>query len=261
MRGPVSNILIVASARSQPGRAGARLHSNESDLVMNVTVTLDGGCFLDSDPSFGEVGCFRSNDSDSDLRVYVDGEEATASHLIRLGSENAGVVMRRRTSGGQVSGDGVLESPNLRSSIARLKDLYGYDVAVDRASFDYILRIESGSLRPSVIKSRAFMETEKQPDGSMKPTGKWKELNPVAHCVVVHFELGDEDSWEIVGNGEVLFSTSELRGAGSVAIELATDDDAGERVYRDAFKQEPPTYWFPDGCNEGPSGPYPPCRP
>ena len=261
MKERVSNILIVASARSQPGKARARLHSNESDCVMNVTVTLDGGCFLDWDPSFVEVGCCRSNDSVSDLRVYVDGEEATASHLIRLGNENARVVMRRRTFGGQVPGDGVRESANLRSSIARFKDLYGYDVAVDRASFDYILRIESGSLRPSVIKSRAFMETEKQPDGSMKPTGKWKELNPVAHCVVVHFELTDEDSWEMVRNGDVLFSTREFSEARSVAIELATDDDAGEKVYRDAFKQEPATYWFPDGCNEGPSGPYPPCQP
>ena len=208
-----------------------------------------------------EVGCYQSTDPVSDLRVYVDGEEETTSHPIKLGSENSRVTMRQRRSTGEVASNGVIESANLRASVARLRDLYGHDVEVDEGKFDFVLRIESGYLRPSVLKRRAFMETERQPDGTMKTTGKWKELSPVAHGVVVHFELADDDSWELVRNGEVLLSTKELGAIASVAIDLATDDDAGEKVYRDAFKQESATYWFPDGCNEGPSGPYPPCQP
>src|SRR5216117_3511432 len=105
---------------------------------MNVTVALDSGCFLRWDPSFVEVGCYQSADSESDLRIYVDGEEETSSHPVKFGSENSTVVMGRRISTGEGLGDGVLESANLRSSIARLRDLYGHDVEVDPAMFDYV---------------------------------------------------------------------------------------------------------------------------
>ncbi len=227
---------------------------------MQVTLTLDSGCFLQSEHSFREVGCYQSAGPVSDLRVYVDGEEMENLRPLRLGGGNSLVELRHTTSRGEVLRNCVRESSNLAACLASLKELYGEDVEVDPARFDRLLRIESGHLRPSVVKGRAFMETEKQPDGTMKPTGKWKELPNVAHGVVIHFDLSAGDNWEIISDGKALLSVKDLAATLRVDINLAADDETGERVYRDAFRQERRNYWFPDGCDEGPSGPYPPCQ-
>ncbi|HEV8482384.1 MAG TPA: hypothetical protein VGV87_02400 [Blastocatellia bacterium] len=229
-------------------------------LIMLVTLTLDSGCFLKSEQSCREVGWYQRADAVSDLRVYVDGEEMENPRALKLGSGNSLVELRHTTARGEVIRDRVLESSNLAACLASLKELYGGDVEVDPARFDCVLRIESGHLRPSIVKARAFMETEKQPDGAMKPTGKWRELPCVAHGVVVHFELSVGDNWEIISGGKTLLSVKDLAPRLGVDINLAADDETGARIYHDAFRHERRNYWFPDGCDEGPSGPYPPCQ-
>ena len=227
---------------------------------MRVTLTLDSGCFLPSEQSYREVGCYQSAGAKSDLRVYVDGEEADTREPLKVGTGNALVELRHTAADGEVIRNRVLESSNLAASLASLKQLYGEDVEVDRAAFDCVLRIESGHLRPSIVKERAFMETEEHADGTMKPTGNWKALPNVAHGLIVHVELSAGDNWEIVSGGRSLVSVKALAPTLSLDVEWATDDETGIRVYRDGFKQKRRIYWFPDGCNEEPSGPYLPCQ-
>jgi hypothetical protein len=105
-----------------------------------------------------------------------------------------------------------------------------------------------------------FIETERQASGEMKQTGKWREFPAVSHNIVVHFDLDDGGTWEMVSGGDVLLSSTDLEVVDALDIVMATDDDAGKRGYLDCFKKNKRFYWFPDGCNEGPSGPYPPCR-
>ena len=228
-------------------------------VIMRVTLTLDNGCFLKPARDYREIGCYQRADLVSDLRVYVDGEEVEHSRLLKLGSGNSLVELRHTTASGEVVRNR-LESSNLDAYLARLDELYAETVGVDRGSFDAVLRIESGHLRPSIVKARAFMETEKQPDGTMKPTGTWKELPSVAHEVVVNFELYSGDNWEMISDGKILLSVKDLGARLSVDIHLAADDETGLRIYRDAFSNERRNYWFPDGCDEGPSGPFPPCQ-
>ena len=227
---------------------------------MRVTLTLDNGCFLKPTESYREVGCYQRADPVSDLRVYVDGEEMENSRPLKLGSDNSLIELRHTNSSGEVLRNRPLESSNLAPCLASLNELYAYSVDVDRDRFDCVLRIESGHLRPSIVKARAFLEAEKQPDGTMKPTGTWKELPSVAHEVVVYFELSSGDNWEMIRDGETLLSVKDLEARLSVDINLAADDETGLRIYRDAFSQERRNYWFPDGCDEGPSGPFPPCQ-
>ena len=227
---------------------------------MRVTLTLDNGCFLKPTQSYREVGCYQRADPVSDLRVYVDGEEMEGSRLLKLGSGNALVELRHTTASGEVHRNRALESSNLAACLASLNELYGQDVDVDRDRFDCVLRIESGHLRPSILRARAFMETEQRPDGIMKPTGKWKELDSVAHEVVVHFDLSSGDNWELISDGTTVLSVKDLAARLSVDINLAADDETGVRIYRDAFAHERRNYWFPVGCDVGPSGPFPPCR-
>lgn len=226
---------------------------------MRVTLTLDNGCFLKPTQSYREIGCYQRAALVSDLRVYVDGEEVEDSRPLKLGSGNSIVELRHTTASGEVVRNR-LESSNLDAYLARLEELYDETVGVDRGRFDALLRIESGQARPSIVRARAFMETEKQPDGSMKPTGRWKELPSVAHEVVVHFELSPGDNWEMISDGKTLLSVRDLAATSSVDIDLAADDETGIRIYRDGFGCERRNYWFPDGCDEGPSGPFPPCQ-
>ena len=227
---------------------------------MNVTLTLDNGCFLPGHPGCVEIGCYQSPEQVADLRVYVDGEEKEYANPLKLGKGNYTLELRHTRAGGEVNSTGVQESSNFRACLTSLTELYGDVVEVDRARFDSVLRLTSGHLRPSVIKKRAFMETVKRPDGTMKPTGEWKEVSQVAHGVVVHFELGEGDNWDIVREGKRLLVASELGAVRRLEIHLAAYDETGARIYRDAFRHERKTYWFPDGCDEGPSGPYPPCQ-
>ena len=227
---------------------------------MNVTLNLDTGCFLPGDSACVEIGFFQIPEQVSDLRVYVDGEEKEFAYPLKLGKGNGTLELRHTRTGGEVISTGVQKSSNFHACLTSLAYLYGGAVEIDRARFDSVLRLASGHLRPSVIKKRAFMETEKQPDGTMKPTGEWKEIAQVAHGVVAHFELDEGDDWEIVREGERLLAISDLAAMDRVEIHLAADDPTGMRVYHESFKEERKTYWFPDGCDEGPSGPYPPCR-
>jgi hypothetical protein len=229
-------------------------------LIMRVTLTFDSGCFLKATKSHREIGCYQRTDSGSDLRVYVDGEEMENTHPLKLGSGNPLVELRHLTASGEVIRNRVLESSNLAACLASLNELYGEDIEVDQSRFDCVLRIESGHLRPSIVRSRAFMEAEEQPDGTMKPTGTWKELDSVAHEVVVHFDLSAGENWEMISGGRTLLSVKDLAARVSVDIHLAADDETGYRVYRDAFTYKRRNYWFPDGCDEGPSGPFPPCQ-
>jgi hypothetical protein len=227
---------------------------------MRVNLTLDSGCFLKATEHYREVGCYQKASPMSDLRVYVDGEEMESSRPLKLGSGNCLVELRHTTASGEVLRNRALDSSNLAACLASLQELYGEDVEVNRGRFDCVLRIESGHLRPSIVKARAFMEAEELPDGTMKPTGTWKELVSVAHEVVIHFDLSGGENWEMISNGETLISVKDLAARVSVDINLAVDDETGIRVYRDALSHKRRNYWFPDGCDEGPSGPFPPCQ-
>ena len=236
-------------------------------MSIQVKVILDSGCFLpiQKPGTSCEVGYYQCDPSTSDIRVYLDGDEASYSYPsdpFKLGGGNCTVEIRHKMKDGSINKDGVKKSPTCHGRLLHMnRDLYGEDLAPDRTKFDCVLHFDSGRFCDSKVKKRRFKEHSQQPDGTYvyTTTDQIKEIGPVAHDVVVHYKLDDGEAIELARDGRVFWSSEKLKIEGLLEIELIADNSTVEKFYCKSFKVEKDKYWVPNQGDPPPVCPEPPC--
>jgi len=223
-----------------------------------VTIVLDSGAFLQNiDETLEEldVGYFQSGKNPAgqempDIRAYADGEEAPVKHN-KLGQ---GVINVIQTKGGvPVAGIKILDS--LKRNLLRKEQLYdGRPPDYNENAFECKIHFTSGNFRCSKVKDRRFIEVVV--NGYAK-TGKDKHLRPIAHDVLVHYQLEDGDELRLEREkGPVLFSTTDLKpGTKHVEIELLTNNATATQFFCDALDLTGRTHcWLPNQGDPTSSG-------
>lgn len=213
-----------------------------------ATIVLDSGAFIqdiDKDPSELDVGYFQSGkDHDGndvpDIRAYANAEEAPVRHN-KLGKGTINVI---RTKGGAP----VKISNSLKRNLLRKTDLYGKSSTPDynMKAMECIIHFTSGDFRCSKVKNRRFIELVV---AGYTPTGRDKYVRPIAHDVLVHFLLADDEELRLEReNGTVLFSTKDLKaGTAHVEIELLTNNDTARQFFCEAIDLSHQTLcWLPN---------------
>jgi hypothetical protein len=215
-----------------------------------VTIVLDSGAFqqnIDDDPTELDVGYFQSGKDNAgndvpDIHVYADGEEVPVRHE-KLGRGRVNVV---RTNA-QAPVPGIRISNSLKRNLLRKEDLYGKPApAYDKGSIECVIHFTTGHFRCSKVKNRRFVEVL---ISGYHPTGSEKHIRPIAHDVLVHFLLADEDSLSLEREGgPVLFSTADLPpGVDHIEIELVTNNATAKQFFCEALDLKGRTHcWLPN---------------
>jgi hypothetical protein len=215
-----------------------------------VTIVLDSGAFLqniDEDPSELDVGYFQSGKDHAgndvpDIRAYADAEEAPVRHN-KLGQGRINVI---RTKGGAPVA-GIKISDSLKRNLLRKVELYGEPSPdYDKRAIECVIHFTSGNFRCSKVKNRRFVEVLVK---GYSKTGNEKHIRPIAHDVLVHFLLADDEELRLERqNGPVLFSTRNLKtGTKHVEIELLTNNATAEQFFCDALDLTGRTHcWLPN---------------
>ena len=204
-----------------------------------ITIVLDSGAFLqniDENPSELDVGYFQSGKEPNgnevpDIRVYANGEEVPV-HQQKLGQGRINVV---RTNGSDPV-PGLKISDSLKQNLLRKKDLYGENPPdYKKDGIECILHFDTGHFRCSKVKNRRFVEVLINGYGA---TGGEKHIRPIAHDVLVHFQLADDDQLKIERErGPILFSTEDLKPPRPthIEIELVTNNATAEQFFCEAL--------------------------
>ncbi len=203
-----------------------------------ATIVLDSGAFLQNiskDPIELDVGYFQSDkDHDGndvpDIRVYANAEELPVNHP-KLGKGRISVI---RTKAG-ASINGLMITDSLKQNLLRKVDLYGDPSPPwDLNGLECVIHFTSGTFRCSKVKDRRFEEVT---IGSWQPTGGEQFTRPIAHDVLVHFDLEDDEELRIENEqGPVLFSTKDLApGTRHVEIELLTNNATAKSFFCSAL--------------------------
>ena len=204
-----------------------------------VTIVLDSGAFLqniDDDPSELDIGYFESrkqpNGNDvPDIHVYADAEEVQVQPS-KLGKGRINVV---RTNGSNPV-PGLKISDSLKQNLLRKRDLYGQNPpAYNKNGLECILHFDTGHFRCSKVKNRRFVEVMINGYGA---TGVEQHIRPIAHDVIVHYNLADDDELKIEREGgPVLFTTEGLKRPrpAHIEIELVCNNATAELFFCDAL--------------------------
>lgn len=219
-------------------------------MPMHVTIVLDSGAFLqniDENPSELDVGYFQCGKDHAgnevpDIHAYVDAEEVPVRHN-KLGAGKINVI---RTKGG-VPVKGIQISRSLKKNLLRKKNLYEEPVPdYDQKRMECKIHFASGNFRCSKVKDRRFIEVLV---GGYNPTGKEKHFSSIAHDVLVHFDLADDEELRLEReNGPVLFSTGDVKaGTKHVEIELVANNSTAVKFFCDALDLTGRTHcWLPN---------------
>jgi hypothetical protein len=233
-------------------------------MPVQVTITLDSGCFLPLESekqTYSEVGYFQSDDSVSDIRVLIDGEQEEPVQQMKLGKD-CQIEVRHVRADNSINTDGVTCSPSFHGNLLHMKHLYGEHAPVEKAKFDCVLRFDSGRFCPSMVKGRSFKEHTKQSDGSFKfQTGNAKKLvgQPVAHNVLVLYKLEDDEALELARDDKPFWTSKGKKIEDRIDIEIVADNTTAEKFFRHALKDERDSYWLPNQGDPPPNCPIPPC--
>ena len=69
---------------------------------------------------------------------------------------------------------------------------------------------------------------------------------PRAEDVVIEYELGDEETLQLVSGGRVLWSSASLASqTGYVDVEINVEPETAIRFYRDVLATPRASYWLP----------------
>ena len=220
-------------------------------MPRHVTIVLDSGSFLqdiDKDPAELDVGYFQCGKEKSgkdvpDIHAYANGEKIAVQHD-KLGQGTVNVIYAK----GNDPITGISISDSLKRNLLRKEDLYGKGTApgYNQRQIECTLHFASGRFRCSKVKDRRFVEVTIA-DG--KPTGKDKHLRPIAHDVLVHFYLADDEQLRLEReNGPVLFSTEDApAGTEHIEIELVANNATAVQFFRDALDLTGRTHcWLPN---------------
>jgi|GEM_PF-2525642 len=236
-------------------------------MPIPVTIVLDSGSFLPMVDRSCEVGYFQCEESVSDIKIFVDGEELVdlpkPFKLCSPGNPKCKILVVHRDQDGNARTGGITVAETFHTQLLHLKDLYdGNHQPVEEQKFDSVIHFDSGHFCASMVKSRAFREHRKQPDGSFKPdpNGAPKILGPVSHNVVVHFRLEDGETLELARDGATIWTSSQFSPTQRIDVEIAADNTTAEKFFRHALSDAgKDSYWLPNQGDPPPSCPFPPC--
>ena len=239
-------------------------------MPIQATVILDSGCFLtmpppeENIPRATEIGYFLSSDSIPDIKVRADGHDVKAPELADLGG-NSRIEVRHVGADGKVKRDGVKGAKGFQKKLLHLKDLYGKrPPAIDRGTFDCIIRFECGLFCPALVKPRSFKEHKKQESGEYQSANnaRTKDLKKlIMHNVFIHFMLENGEELQIIRNRKVIWSSKGSRAKTRLDLEFVADNTTTEKFYGMALKEEPESYWMPNWGDPPPVCSQPPCEP
>ena len=220
-------------------------------MPRHVTIVLDSGAFLqdiDKDPTELDVGYFQCGKEHNgkdvpDIHAYANGVKIPVRHD-KLGQGTVNVIHTK----GNVPKTGIKIEDSLKKNLLRKEDLYGKGTAPDynQQKMECMIHFSSGHFRCSKVKDRRFVEVSL---AAGKPTGNDKHLRPIAHDVLVHFKVADDEELRLEReNGPVLFSTEDVpAGTEHVEIELVSNNTTAVQFFRDALDLTGRTHcWLPN---------------
>ncbi len=212
-------------------------------MPIQLSVVLDSGAFLTDEAATGytysEVGYFIPH-----LNVYGDGEFLRDIDAYKMGTGAKVVNVRHLDSTGKEKADGVSLSNSLVTNVLRMHKLHNRAIHVDRSKFDCIFHFNSGRFCCSHVKARVFKEVH----GVLHtPTGKTKNVGPIAHDIVVHFELADGESFRMTYDDDVIWSSENHPDVKRrFDIEVIAQHATAEYYYREMLNLGRQNYWLPN---------------
>jgi hypothetical protein len=211
--------------------------------ALQVTIVLDSGLFLTDEEAnkftSSEVGYFTPH-----IAVYRDGEKAEEIDAATIGTNCRIINVRKLDDKGKPTGGGIRFSVSLLNDLLRLKDLYGHIVLADEPKLDCKFHFNSGHFCSSKVKPRTFKEYDANTN---QPTGKTQSTRPIAHDIVVHYDLAAGESLTLVDNaGNSVWSSSDRPTRRRIEIEILANNSTASMFYREGLKLRGQNYWMPN---------------
>jgi hypothetical protein len=209
---------------------------------LQVTIVLDSGLFLTDEEGNGytesEVGYFTPH-----IVIYRDSRKNEEIDAANVGTNGRVINVRKFDANGQEVGGGVNFSDCLITYLFRAHKLYGEQVEFDRPDLDCIFHFNSGKFCSSKVKQRDFKEF----DGADQPTGRKQSVEPIAHDVVIHYELAPGEKLRLVADdgGKVWYSDDHPTNK-RIDVEILADNTTATKFYRDGLKMKGKNHWLPN---------------
>jgi hypothetical protein len=225
-------------------------------MPIPVRITLDSGVLLEDDSYQSSFSSFEVGVSKPRFNIYADG--VLISPQINESLIHARIELR--ISGERNRKDAVdvtLSDELLKLQLLRLTELYGVEgphVQISIDAFDCILAFSSGRVRGAMIRDRDFVEMDVS---THQPTGRRKTLRDVAHDLVIDLELNAGETFALIGDGKILWSSAQLVIDRSLHIEVVTESSAADVHFRQVLNlREGQNYWLPNSGDPPPASPY-----
>jgi len=230
----------------------ARQSSSNAPASIKVSVVLDSGFFLTdaaaSHEDYAEIGYFLPQ-----IVVYGDGAAIHSIDLTEAQSKSRIIRFRHFDSKKKEITTGVDYGDDLLVTLLRRQELYD-DPRPEfiPSRFDWIFRFDSGYFRASSVKERIFKQCEGYTN---QPNGNRKLIRPIAHDVVVHFNLMPDEHLTLSNDGLKSWSTaSHPNVTGRFDIEIVAPHRTAENYFRDALNHRGQDYWLPNQGDPDPMG-------
>jgi hypothetical protein len=223
-------------------------------MATNATIVLDSGVFLGgvATPGPWDVGYFGSASSIPDIRVFADGKAVDIKPPLRIPTDKSTLEIQHLGADGKVKQD-PLADDQLRVHRLTLDKLYGQDKEIDDTTFDCIIRFHSGYFRPSMIKTRKF---KLDPPPAAPGSDTYKSIDCIAHNVVVHYTVDDQEELRLVKGGQTIWSTKGQSSSSKLLeLEFIADHANAERYYCDCLKGHTGARWLPNQGDPPPNWP------
>ena len=212
-------------------------------MPIQVTLVLDSGAFLTNEAATGyaysEVGYFIPH-----LNVYGDGEMLGSVNAYTIGTGCRPIEVRHLGSDGKEIANGIHLSQSLIKNLLRIHKLHGRVVHTDRQKFDCCFHFNSGVFRCSHVMPRIFKEVN---GITHQLTGQFKTTPPIAHDVVVEYQLEKGESFKIGSGKDDIWSTvSHPNVTKRFDLEVIAENSTAELYYREMLKLGRLNYWLPN---------------
>lgn len=237
-------------------------------MPIQATIVLDSGSFLPMTNRSCQVGYFQCEESVSDIKIFADGEELTdlpkPFKLCELKDTKCKIQVVHIDKDNHAKTGGITVSKTFHPQLLHFEHLYGHGnhQPVEETKFDCVIRFDTGHFCASMVKKRDFKHHKKQPDGSYKhdPKDKPTTVEPIAHNMVVHFTLDDNEALELVRDTSTIWTSKNYSLRQRLEIEIVADNSTAEKFYRHALRDDKKSgYWLPNQGDPPPVCPMPPC--
>src|ERR1051325_5960214 len=164
-------------------------------MPKEVTIILDSGCFLPKEGTHCEIGYFQCAPSEQDIEITVDDQVMKNSSPLKLGSGCCVVQIHHKDRAGVTKTNGIKIPVPFHDQLLHMNQLYPDHMKVDRKQFDCILLFRSGEFGVDDVRKRKFKRVKETKDDRLSTVAEEiKELDSVAHDVIVRFLLEDGES-------------------------------------------------------------------